>query len=74
MPTIFDNIEKKLHEGLIKTLERSKKADFCVGYFNLRGWDLLQPSVDKLEGDDVNGQKFYCRVLIGMQKNSLILS
>ena len=68
MPTIFDNIEKKLHEGLIKTLEKSKRADFCVGYFNLRGWDLLQPSVDKLEGDNVNGQKFYCRVLIGMQK------
>lgn len=70
MPTIFDNIENKLHEGLLRTLETSKRADFCVGYFNLRGWNLLHSVVDKLEGEEIDGKNEYCRVLIGMQKTS----
>ncbi|MCG2761386.1 MAG: phospholipase D-like domain-containing protein, partial [Candidatus Delongbacteria bacterium] len=70
MPTIYDNIEKILHEGLIKTLETSKRADFCVGYFNLRGWNLLHQAIDNLKGEELDGEKYYCRVLIGMQKAS----
>lgn len=73
MPNIFDNIEKHLEEGLNKTLEKSERADFCIGYFNLRGWQKVIRSVDNLPGgylpedfDDDN--KYYCRVLIGMQR------
>ncbi len=50
MPTIYDNINKHLEEGLNKTLETSKRADFCIGYFNLRGWWIIADNVEKMEG------------------------
>jgi ERCC4-related helicase len=74
MPTIFDNISgDNLAKALNKTLETAKRADFCIGYFNLRGWDLLLDSVDRLSGDNLDEKfeddSFYkARVLIGMQK------
>jgi hypothetical protein len=73
MPTIYDNIEKHLEEGLNKTLEKAKRADFCIGYFNLRGWEKVADVVDKLEGDCLpddfeDDTKYHCRVLIGMQR------
>ena len=64
MPKIYDNIENQLHKGLITTLQSSYRADFCVGYFNLRGWKLVQNYIDHFTGNDQ-----CCRLLVGMQRS-----
>lgn len=64
MPQIFDNIEKQLLEALIEALKRARRADFCVGYFNLRGWKQLAPLIDGWSG----GEGHCCRLLIGMHQ------
>lgn len=72
MPKIYDNIENQLSNGLTETLNLSKRGDFCVGYFNLRGWHELADKIDGLSGMQVteknNQVHRYCRLLVGMQK------
>ena len=65
MPRIFDNLasDTSLLPALRETLDLSSRADFCVGYFNLRGWGGLAPHVDSWQPGDGP-----CRVLIGMQR------
>jgi superfamily II DNA or RNA helicase len=76
MPKIYDNIENILKEGLKKTLVGASRADFCIGYFNLRGWKQLYSQVEALSGDYLpeeldDDSKYFCRILIGMQKQPL---
>ena len=65
MPRIFDNISEQLQNALIQTLGTAQCADFCVGYFNLRGWRLLQPYIDHWQGDESHR----VRLLIGMHRS-----
>lgn len=55
MPRIFDNIEDKLLPVLQETLSLSDRADFCVGYFNLRGWKALDSSAAQCSADELRG-------------------
>jgi superfamily II DNA or RNA helicase len=74
MARIYDNIETKFTQGLqdIITNLGVKRVDFCVGYFNLRGWQLVVNQIDNIPGDYVyegNQQMFRCcRLLIGMHQ------
>ncbi len=54
MPKIFDNIENHLLDGLKYTLEVAHKGDFCVGYFNLRGWKQVANKIDVWTGGEGN--------------------
>ena len=64
MSRIFDNIEQKLLPTLQDSLEAAKQADFVRGYFNLRGWQQLDPYVENFVG----GADACCRLMVGMHK------
>ena len=79
MSKIYDNIGdgQKFKEILQAAIaeENIKRMDFCVGYFNLRGWDFIANEINELEGDWIyegedNDNRVFrtARLLIGMQR------
>ena len=66
MPTIYDNIETDLLAGLRQMLTGARRADFCAGYFNLRGWGKIAADIEQLPGEILGEKHEYCRLLIGM--------
>lgn len=76
MSKIFDNSsdEKKFKSILENVITEPgiQRMDFCVGYFNLRGWDFIADQVDNLDGDYIyegDDRKFRtARLLIGMYR------
>ncbi len=64
MTRIFDNIDQELSGALRATLVVSNRADFCVGYLNLRGWQVIDDLIQPWSAEA--GQ--VCRVLVGMQR------
>ena len=76
MARIYDNIDMKFEDGLkgIMSDDKVLRVDFCVGYFNLRGWSLIVDQIDSLPGEDIyEGEERKhrtCRLLVGMHRPS----
>ena len=63
MPTIYDNIEQNLLDGLKNALQVARRGDFCVGYFNLRGWRSISAEIDEISAEP---DAPACRLIVGM--------
>lgn len=83
MSRIYDNIGDNSFLGGLHGIVNApgvERADFCVGYFNLRGWLAVADDIDGLKGATVreravvNGREQWldmdrkCRLLIGMHR------
>ncbi|CAM4252488.1 helicase-related protein [Deinococcus marmoris] len=64
MPKILDNIDLKLIDDLRVSMQSAVRADFCVGYFNLRGWKLVDDLADQWSGQGDTRT----RLMVGMQE------
>lgn len=64
MSAIYDNCDFPLLPELKHCLNEGYRADFCVGYFNLRGWRSLEDEIEQFASGEGNN----CRLLVGMQK------
>ena len=47
MPRIFDSIDRDLLSALREKVNVADRADFCVGYFNVRSWKQTDSYVDR---------------------------
>ena len=61
MLSIFDN---NVRDAQAEILQRAHRADFCAGYFNLRGWSSIDQHIEPWPG----GKGRSCRPLVGMQR------
>lgn len=73
MPTVFDNIETPFLEGedsngLKHALKLAFRGDFCVGYFNLRGWRCIDEVVNGWPISANTDSPPPARLLVGMQR------
>lgn len=73
MPTVYDNITPPFLEnaegnGLKDALKVAWRGDFCVGYFNLRGWRCIDSVVDGWQLPADPDAATPCRLLVGMQR------
>jgi superfamily II DNA or RNA helicase len=64
MSSIYDNIEQPILPELQHYLKQAYRADFCVGYFNLRGWRQIDADIERFEGSERQA----CRLLVGMYR------
>jgi len=62
--SIYDNIEQSILPELQHYLKEAYRADFCVGYFNLRGWRQIDAEIEQFKG----GAGQACRLLVGMYR------
>ncbi len=63
MPTVYDNISNTLFNGLKDVLQDAYGANFCIGYFHLRGWHQIAKYIERFDGN-----KSCCKILIGMYR------
>ena len=73
MPTVFDNIETPFLDGedsngLKHALKLAFRGDFCVGYFNLRGWRCIDDVVNGWQMPTAADAPPPARLLVGMQR------
>ncbi len=76
MSKIYDNIGdgRKFKDILDNVITEPgiSRMDFCVGYFNLRGWDFIADDINELQGDYIyeGDERIHrtARLLIGMQR------
>ncbi|TVQ53216.1 MAG: NgoFVII family restriction endonuclease [Spirulina sp. DLM2.Bin59] len=64
MSRIYDNLQQPLVPELQAYLKEAYRADFCVGYFNLRGWREIDQEIEQFQG----GEGQACRLLVGMYR------